>query len=207
MTKIEWITPQKWIDAAAKVLGPDGVFITAIRQEKEALATVRALREASRESIVLVNNGTETQWFFNLAFVSTLLCFTRGRIHFGRVIDGVPETKSGCPTCGQAFFYFGEHPERFGDVFNEELGVSRAGPITATLIGPPEPLWGSLEIEEEQPEEAWKAHIWRGENHPMEPCAECREIEEMQEEWLEDLFVEQCKNAGLRCTLLNKVAA
>lgn len=64
------------------------------------------------EAILLTNSLTDTAWFHVAEEMATAICFTRGRIRF--ISDG-EEGKS--PTWGQSFFYFGENPERFREVF------------------------------------------------------------------------------------------
>ena len=60
------------------------------------------------QAIVLTNNNTDTLWWHKLAELSTLICFTRGRISF---YNHAGEAKGN--TNGQTFFYFGENPEKF----------------------------------------------------------------------------------------------
>ena len=64
------------------------------------------------EAIALTHNYTDTAWFHIMAQACTAICFTRGRIGFLS-----PEGKKAAPTQGQAFFYFGTHPDRFADAF------------------------------------------------------------------------------------------
>lgn len=66
------------------------------------------------EAILLTHNYTDTAWFHYVENVASAICFTRGRIPFEDQDGGTC-----APTQGQAFFYFGEKPERFGEVFRE----------------------------------------------------------------------------------------
>lgn len=66
------------------------------------------------EGIVLVNNATETAWFCNMMAAASAVVFPRGRIRYNS-----PTKESNAPIQGQAFIYFGEHYNRFLDVFGE----------------------------------------------------------------------------------------
>lgn len=66
------------------------------------------------EGIVLVNNATETAWFCNMMTAASAVVFPRGRIRYNS-----PTKESNAPIQGQAFIYFGEHYNRFLDVFGE----------------------------------------------------------------------------------------
>jgi phage N-6-adenine-methyltransferase len=81
-------------------------FIDKLLEEYDAGRTTTA--------ILLTNNSTDTQWFRLAAMVCDSLCFTAGRIHFI-----VPNRDPVLPTQGQAFFYFGERPDRFVEIFHE----------------------------------------------------------------------------------------
>jgi ParB family chromosome partitioning protein len=65
------------------------------------------------EAIVLVNNATETRWYHTLADYATAACFPLGRVRFWQ--RGLTPLMS--PLQGQVFFYYGERPERFAEVF------------------------------------------------------------------------------------------
>jgi ParB family chromosome partitioning protein len=67
------------------------------------------------QSVSLVNNGTETGWFADLASVASCICFPKSRVKF---LD--PSGKpSGAPLQGQAIFYFGDNKSKFFDVFSD----------------------------------------------------------------------------------------
>lgn len=66
------------------------------------------------EGIVLVNNATETAWFCQMMTAASAIVFPRGRIRYNS-----PTKESNAPIQGQAFIYFGEHYDRFLDVFGE----------------------------------------------------------------------------------------
>lgn len=67
------------------------------------------------QMIVLVNAATEVSWFFALMTNCDTVCFTKGRLEY---IRGANQGKSGNPR-GQALFYFGHDPERFGEIFSQ----------------------------------------------------------------------------------------
>lgn len=71
------------------------------------------------QAIVLVNNGTETQWFQRILSASSAACFPKSRIKF---IDpsGNP---SGAPLQGQAILYLGKYTEGFVSAFEQEGAV------------------------------------------------------------------------------------
>lgn len=62
-------------------------------------------------AILLSHNNTDTAWFHNLASVSSAICFPKKRIKFYR------GDEVAAPTNGQAFFYLGDDPGVFADVF------------------------------------------------------------------------------------------
>jgi hypothetical protein len=76
----------------------------------------RIVDEVSRGSsaIVLVNNGTETQWFQCMAAECTAICFPKSRVRFLK-----PDGNPGAPLQGQAIVYFGEAFELFRDKFSQ----------------------------------------------------------------------------------------
>jgi hypothetical protein len=66
------------------------------------------------EAIMLTHNYTDTEWFHTAAKACSAICFTRGRVKFWN-----PNGEIAAPTQGQAFFYFGQNPDKFMDVFGE----------------------------------------------------------------------------------------
>ena len=60
------------------------------------------------ESIVLVNNATETIWFRNLSNFASAVVFPQTRVKF---LD--PEGQPGAPLQGQAVLYLGKNPQLF----------------------------------------------------------------------------------------------
>jgi phage N-6-adenine-methyltransferase len=69
------------------------------------------------EAILLTHNYTDTEWFHTAASACRAICFTRGRIKFWN-----PNGDVAAPTQGQAFFYFGDNPKKFAEVF-ASIGV------------------------------------------------------------------------------------
>jgi ParB family chromosome partitioning protein len=65
-----------------------------------------------REAIVLVDNRTDTGWFYGMAVACERICFTRGRINFYN-----EKTASSSPANGSALLYFGDDPDTFEEVF------------------------------------------------------------------------------------------
>jgi phage N-6-adenine-methyltransferase len=63
---------------------------------------------AIQQAIVLTDAATDTRWFHDLANLSKLVCFTKGRISFTS-----PLTDSQAPQRGQAFMYLGDRPDAF----------------------------------------------------------------------------------------------
>jgi phage N-6-adenine-methyltransferase len=84
--------------------------ITQLIEYQRRFTTVRDF-----EMIVLVNAATEVGWFFTLLTNCDAVCFTRGRLEY---IRGANQGKAGNPR-GQALFYFGNDPERFGEIFSQ----------------------------------------------------------------------------------------
>lgn len=75
-------------------------------------------------AIVLVNNATETAWFYRMASVASAVCFPKGRIRF---LD--PNGNPGAPLQGQAILYFGEDQREFMEEFLQYGSVYYAGRI------------------------------------------------------------------------------
>jgi hypothetical protein len=67
------------------------------------------------QAIVLTNNATDTHWFQTIAPASTAICFTAGRVKF---IDQTGK-QANTATQGQAVIYFGDHHDRFKEVFGD----------------------------------------------------------------------------------------
>ena len=68
------------------------------------------------QACILVNNGTETQWFQRLLSASSAVCFPKSRIKFLDP-DG---NASGAPLQGQAIVYMGVNTEGFKESFSAE---------------------------------------------------------------------------------------
>ena len=73
-----------------------------------------------KQAIVLVNNATETEWFYGMATNATAICFPKSRVKFY-----TPDGKTGAPLQGQAIIYFGEYVNRFINVFDEKGWCAR----------------------------------------------------------------------------------
>ena len=68
------------------------------------------------QACILVNNGTETQWFQRMLGAADAVCFPKTRIKFLDP-DGNP---SGAPLQGQAILYMGGNVKAFSNLFAEE---------------------------------------------------------------------------------------
>ncbi len=66
------------------------------------------------EAIILVNNATETSWFYSLIALAGAVVFPRNRVKFLTL-----EGKLGAPLQGQALIYLGENAEEFLKVFRQ----------------------------------------------------------------------------------------
>lgn len=77
--------------------------------------------------IVLVNNATETKWFFQLMGLASAVCFTNHRIAFENV-DG--KHRSG-NTRGQVFLYFGQDIAKFATAFKKHGFITRISELEA----------------------------------------------------------------------------
>lgn len=65
------------------------------------------------EAIVLTNNSADTGWHRAMQDACTRYCTATGRIRFES-----PTRQGNSPAMGQSFFYFGDNPERFKEVFS-----------------------------------------------------------------------------------------
>ena len=74
--------------------------------------------ERGSESVVLVNNATETVWFQRMASVCSAICFPRSRIRY-LTPNGEPANS---PLQGQAIIYSGPNADRFAAEFSS-LGL------------------------------------------------------------------------------------
>jgi len=74
--------------------------------------------ERGSESVVLVNNATETVWFQRMASVCSAICFPRSRIRY-LTPNGEPGNS---PLQGQAIIYSGPNADRFAAEFSS-LGL------------------------------------------------------------------------------------
>jgi len=74
----------------------------------------KVLEQEFSEIIILVNNATETQWFQDIASISSAVCFPKKRIRF---LD--PDGNQGAPLQGQAIIYSGDNHEAFREEFNQ----------------------------------------------------------------------------------------
>lgn len=73
-----------------------------------------------KQAIVLVNNATETEWFYTMVTQATAVCFPRSRVKFY-----TPSGTIGAPLQGQAILYFGPDVNRFINVFDEKGWCAR----------------------------------------------------------------------------------
>ena len=70
--------------------------------------------DAFAEGVVLTNASTDAYWYHALLRASSAVCQTRGRIAF------ISRDKTlSSNTKGQAFFYFGQNPAKFIEVFSK----------------------------------------------------------------------------------------
>lgn len=67
-----------------------------------------------KQAIVLVNNATETSWFYDIVSVASAVVFPTHRVKFYK-----PDGTIGAPLQGQAFLYIGENPHNFLKVFGQ----------------------------------------------------------------------------------------
>lgn len=76
------------------------------------------------EAIVLAPSCTDVKWFHKLGEVASALCLTLGRIHFYNL-----EGQKNSPPTGYVFFYFGQDPTKFLEIFESVGLVLRRGEI------------------------------------------------------------------------------
>ena len=74
------------------------------------------------QAIVLVNNATETQWFYEIVKIASAVCFPKSRVKFY-----MPDGKTGAPLQGQAVLYVGNNTEKFISAFG---GIGWTAKIT-----------------------------------------------------------------------------
>ena len=74
------------------------------------------------QAIILVNNATETQWFYEIVKIASAVCFPKSRVKFY-----MPDGKTGAPLQGQAVLYVGDNYEKFISAFG---GIGWTAKIT-----------------------------------------------------------------------------
>lgn len=74
------------------------------------------------QAIILVNNATETQWFYEIVKIASAVCFPKSRVKFY-----MPDGKTGAPLQGQAVLYVGNNTEKFISAF---VGIGWTAKIT-----------------------------------------------------------------------------
>ena len=74
------------------------------------------------QAIILVNNATETQWFYEIVKIASAVCFPKSRVKFY-----MPDGKTGAPLQGQAVLYVGDNYEKFISEFG---GIGWTAKIT-----------------------------------------------------------------------------
>ena len=79
-------------------------------------------RENYEQAIILVNNATETQWFYEIVKIASAVCFPKSRVKFY-----MPDGKTGAPLQGQAVLYIGNNTEKFISAFG---GIGWTAKIT-----------------------------------------------------------------------------
>lgn len=67
------------------------------------------------EAIALVNNATETAWFYDMAQAASAIAFTHSRVKY---LNEALEPK-GAPLQGQALIYFGKNVKKFREAFED----------------------------------------------------------------------------------------
>ena len=86
---------------------------------------IEKLKEQSgnyEQAIILVNNATETQWFYEIVKIASAVCFPKSRVKFY-----MPDGKTGAPLQGQAVLYVGNNTEKFISAFG---GIGWTAKIT-----------------------------------------------------------------------------
>ena len=86
---------------------------------------IEKLKEQRRnyeQAIILVNNATETQWFYEIVKIASAVCFPKSRVKFY-----MPDGKTGAPLQGQAVLYVGNNTEKFISAFG---GIGWTAKIT-----------------------------------------------------------------------------
>lgn len=68
-----------------------------------------------KEAIVLVNNATETAWFYDMVSAASAIAFTHSRIKY---LNEQLEPR-GAPLQGQALIYFGKNVKKFISAYND----------------------------------------------------------------------------------------
>ena len=79
-------------------------------------------RSNYNQAIILVNNATETQWFYEIVKIASAVCFPKSRVKFY-----MPDGKTGAPLQGQAVLYVGNNTEKFISAFG---GIGWTAKIT-----------------------------------------------------------------------------
>lgn len=79
-------------------------------------------RSNYEQAIILVNNATETQWFYEIVKIASAVCFPKSRVKFY-----MPDGKTGAPLQGQAVLYVGHNYEKFISAFG---GIGWTAKIT-----------------------------------------------------------------------------
>ena len=69
------------------------------------------------QAVVIVNNGTETEWFKVLASVASAACFPSGRVRFWHPSKTRGAPGFSTPLQGQVVLYVGQRPAAFRDAF------------------------------------------------------------------------------------------
>ena len=67
-------------------------------------SAIKNKRSDYDQAIILVNNGTETQWFQNFSIVTSAICLVKKRVRFFDINGNL-----GKPLQGQVIIYVGSH--------------------------------------------------------------------------------------------------